>query len=158
VVLAHARALLTSGPHGVTHYIDADLRDTGLILDQAARALDFSRPVAVMLMAVLHLIGDDDDPRAIVARLMDAVPAGSYLALSHVASDIEPEAMAEMARRLNRLLAEPGTYRSEAQVTGLFDGLQLVPPGVVRIQQWRPDTEAEATARAAMWGGVARKP
>jgi S-adenosyl methyltransferase len=157
VVLAHARALLTSSPSGATDYLDADLRDTGTILSQAARTLDFGRPVAVMLVAILHLIGDADDPRAIVRGLLDAVPAGSYLALSHVASDIEPEAMAEMAKRLNRLMAEKGTYRSQAEVTRFFDGLELLPPGVVRIQQWRPDTEAEATARAAMWGGIGRK-
>jgi S-adenosyl methyltransferase len=158
VVLAHARALLASGPGGVTDYVDADLRDTGTILSRAAQTLDFSRPVAVMLIAILHLISDEDQPREIVNALLDAVPAGSYLAMSHVASDIEPEAMAEMAKRLNRLMAEQGTYRSQAQVSAFFEGLEPVPPGVVRIQEWRPDTEAEATARAAMWGGVGRKP
>jgi hypothetical protein len=157
VVLAHARALLASSPGGVTDYIEADLRDTGVILSRAAQTLDFSRPVAVMLIAVMHLIGESDQPRAIVRALLDAVPAGSYLALSHVASDIEPQAMAEMAKRLNRLMAEQGTYRSQAEVERLFEGLELVPPGVVRIQQWHPDTEAEASARAAMWGGVGRK-
>jgi S-adenosyl methyltransferase len=158
VVLAHARALLTSHPSGVTAYLQADLRDTDTILAEAARTLDFSQPVAIMLIAILHLIGEADAPRAIVARLLDAVPSGSYLAMSHVASDIEPEAMAEMAKRLNRMMAEKGTYRSQAEVTRYFDGLELVPPGVVRIQQWRPDTEVEATARAAMWGAIGRKP
>ena len=125
VVLSHARALLADA----SHYIDADPRNTQTILDEAARTLDFSRPVAVMLIAVLHLIGDEDDPREIVAKLMDAVPPGSYLALSHVASDIEPEKMAEMGRRLNRLLAQKGTYRSLAEVERFFEGLEMVEPG-----------------------------
>jgi hypothetical protein len=157
IVLAHARALLTSGPVGTTAYLDADLRDTGRILSQAAGTLDFSQPVAVMLIAVLHLIGDDDDPYRIVSTLLDAVPPGSYLALSHVASDIAPEAMAEMGRRLNRLLAQKGTYRTRHQVSQFFGGLALAEPGVVPVPAWRPDTQEEAAAAAAMWGGVGRK-
>jgi hypothetical protein len=157
IVLSHARALMATGPFGACDYIDADLRDTDKILARAARTLDFSRPVAVMLIAVLHLIGDEDDPRGIVATLMGAVPPGSYLALSHVASDIEPEKMAEMGKRLNRLLAQKGTYRSQAEVVRLFEGLEMVEPGVVPIPQWRPDTEVDAKTPAAMWGGVARK-
>jgi hypothetical protein len=158
IVLAHARSLLTSSPEGATAYLDADLRDTGTILARAAEVLDFSQPVAVMLIAVLHLIGEEDQPQEIVTRLLDAVPAGSYLALSHVASDIAAEAMAEMGKRLNSLLAQKGTYRSQAEVSRFFGGLDLVPPGVVPVPAWRPATEAEATAAAAMWGGVGRKP
>jgi hypothetical protein len=157
IVLSHARALMASGPLGACDYLDADARDTQAILDRAAKTLDFSRPVAVMLIAILHLIGNEDDPAGIVATLMDAVPPGSYLALSHVASDIEPEKMAEMGKRLNRLLAQKGTYRSHDQVVALFDGLELVEPGVVPIPQWRPDTELTAKTPAAMWGGVGRK-
>jgi S-adenosyl methyltransferase len=157
IVLSHARALMASGPLGACDYIDADLRDTQTILAEAERTLDFSRPVAVMLIAVLHLIAEEDDPRAVVAKLMGAVPPGSYLAVSHVASDIEPEKMAEMGRRLNRLLAQKGTYRSRAQVARLFEGLEMVEPGVVPIPKWRPDTEAEAKTPAAMWGGVGQK-
>jgi hypothetical protein len=157
VVLSHARALLTSQPEGATDYIDADLRDTQKILARAARTLDFSRPVAVMLIAIMHAIGDDDDPYAIVATLMEAVPPGSYLALSHVASDIVPAQAADMVRRLNRLMYEKTTPRRQADVARFFDGLGLVEPGVVRVQQWRPDTEAEATTPSSMWGGVGRK-
>jgi len=94
VVLAHARALLISREAGATEYIDADLRDTDTILEQASQTLDFSRPVAIMLIAILHAIGDVD-PYQIVAKLMDAVPPGSHLVLSHVASDIDPEQIAE---------------------------------------------------------------
>jgi hypothetical protein len=157
MVLAHARALLSSGPQGATSYLDADLRDTGKILRAAADTLDFSQPVAVMLIAVLHLIGDADDPKAIIGALMDAVPPGSTLAISHVPNDMHMGAMADMSDRLNRLLSQPSTYRSQADVTALFDGLELVEPGVVPVQQWRPDTPEEAAAVAAMWCGVAVK-
>src|SRR2546421_307646 len=158
IVLAHARALLASNRAGATDYIDADLRDTGTILEQARRTLDFSAPVAVMLIAVLHLIGDDEGPYEIVARLMREVPSGSYLALSHVASDIEPEKMAKMRERLNRMVAQKGTYRTHGEVIRFFDGLTLVEPGMVRIQQWRPRSQAQANSAAAMWGAVGRKP
>jgi hypothetical protein len=157
MVLAHARALLSSSEQGATDYLDADLRDTGKILEAARRTLDFTKPVAVMLIAVLHLIGDADDPAGIIAQLMDAVPAGSTLAISHVPNDMHMGAMSDMSDRLNRLLSQPSTYRSQAQVTGFFAGLELVDPGVVPIQRWRPDTEKEAAAVAAMWGGVAAK-
>jgi S-adenosyl methyltransferase len=158
IVLAHARALLVSGPSGATDYLDADLRDTDRILDYARDRLDFTRPVGVMLVAVLHLVGPEDDPYGIVRQLIDAVPPGSYLLLSHVASDIEPEKMAEMGKRLNRLLAQKGTYRSQPEVAAFFDGLDIVEPGVVPVQHWRPDSEVEAARRAAMWGGIGRKP
>jgi hypothetical protein len=157
MVLAHARALLGSGPHGATDYIDADLRDTGKILETAGRTIDFTEPVGVMLIAVLHLIRDEDNPRRIIDDLMAAVPSASSLSISHVPNDMHMGQMSDMSDRLNRLLAQPSTYRSRAEVTGLFDGLQLVEPGVVPIQQWRPDTPEEASAVAAMWGGVAVK-
>ncbi len=157
VVLSHARALLTSQPEGATDYIDADLRDTQKILAQAARTLDFSRPVAVMLIAIMHAIADDEDPYAIVATLMEAVPPGSYLALSHVASDIVPAQAADMIGRLNRLMYEKTTPRRQDDVARFFDSLSLVEPGVVRVQQWRPDTETEANTPSNMWGGVGRK-
>lgn len=157
VVLAHARALLTDSPQVTTAYIDADLRDVTTILDQAAAILDFSSPVAVMLIAILHVIGDDDDPYGIVARLMDAVPPGSYLALSHAASDIVPAQSAEMVNRLNQRMHQQGILRSQAEVARFFDGLDLLEPGVVRVQEWRPGSETEARSRSNMWGGVARK-
>jgi S-adenosyl methyltransferase len=157
MVLTHARALLRGHPNGKTAYIDADLRDTGKILNEARKVLDFSQPVAVMLVAVLHLIGDGDRPADIIRRLMAAVPAGSSLTISHVPNDMHAGQMSAMSDRLNRLLSQPSTYRSRAEVTALFDGLDLVPPGVVPIQEWR-STPQEAAAVAAMWGGVAFKP
>jgi SAM-dependent methyltransferase len=158
VVLTHARALLTSGGQGHTNYIDADLRDTGRILAEAALTLDFSQPVAIMLMAILQHIDEAEDPYAIVNSLLGAVPPGSYLAISHPAADIETEAMAEMAERLNKLMAEKVTFRNRAQVARFFDGLELVEPGMVRVQEWRPASELEAKSPAALWGGVGRKP
>jgi hypothetical protein len=157
IVLAHARALLVGRPEGSTDYLDADLRETEKILDHTRGLLDFSQPVAVMLVAVLHLIGPEDHPHSIVSQLMDVMPPGSYLLLSHVASDIEPEKMAEMGKRLNRLLAQKGFYRNQAEVTQFFTGLELLEPGVVPVQHWRQDSEIEGARRAAMWGGVARK-
>ena len=158
VVLTHARALLVSGGQGHTNYIDADLRDTGRILAEAALTLDFSRPVAIMLMAILQHIDEAEDPYAIVDSLLAAVPPGSYLAISHPAADIETEAMAQMAERLNKLMAEKVTFRTRPQVARFFEGLELVEPGMVRVQEWRPASEIEAKSPAALWGGVGRKP
>ncbi len=157
VVLSHARALLASGPEGAADYIDADLRDTATIIKGAARTLDLSRPVAVLLLLVLHLIPDEDDPYAIVRALMAAVPAGSFLVLTHPAADIEAESMAEMARRLNRLVAQKGTMRDNAQILRFFDGLELVDPGLVQPQHWRPAGPVHS-APVTAWSGVARKP
>jgi hypothetical protein len=157
VVLTHARALLVSGEQGHTNYIDADLRDTGRILAEAAQTLDFSRPVAIMLMAILQHIDEAEDPYAIVDSLLAAVPPGSYLAISHPAADIETEAMAQMAERLNKLMAEKVSFRTRRQVARFFEGLELVEPGMVRVQEWRPTSEIEAKSPAALWGGVGRK-
>jgi hypothetical protein len=157
VVLSHARALLASHPAGATDYLDADLRDPQKILDGAARLLDFRRPVAVMLMAILQHIDDEHDPYAIVATLMGAVPPGSYLALSHPASDINAEEMAKMADVLNHMMAEKVTFRDRAAVSKFFDGLDLAEPGLVQASKWRPASELEAASPAALWAGVARK-
>jgi hypothetical protein len=158
VVLAHARALLTSTPEGATAYLDADLRDTAAILAGAGQTLDFARPVALMLLIILHLIPDADDPYGIVARLMAALPAGSYLVLAHPASDIRAAQVAEMTRRVNERMAGPqATMRGRAAITRFFDGLDLVEPGVVQPQQWRPDPGALTPREVTAWCGVARK-
>jgi len=158
IVLTHARALLASDPAGATDYIDADLRDPQQILAQAGRLLDFSRPVALMLMAVLQHLDDEDAPYQIVGTLVDALPPGSYLALSHPAKDIDAEAMARMAASLNKMMAEKVTFRDRSSVARFFDGLELVEPGMVQASKWRPISESEAASPAALWGGVARKP
>jgi SAM-dependent methyltransferase len=157
VVLAHAKALLTSTPEGATAYLDHDLRDVGPILEGASATLDLTQPVAVMLLIVLHLIPDAQQPHVLVTQLMDRLAPGSYLVISHPASDIRPAAMAEMARRVNaRLGPAKGTMRDRADIARFFDGLTLLEPGVVQPQQWRPESglsPAEVTA----WCGVARK-
>jgi S-adenosyl methyltransferase len=158
VVLSHAQTLLTSTPEGACAYLDADLRDPDTILAGAAETLDFGQPVAVMLIAVMHFVSDDAQAGAIMRRLMAACVPGSYVALSHAASDIDAAQMAEMIRRLNESTAEKTTLRDRAGVTSLFDGLELVEPGVIRAAEWRPATDLEAASPAALWGGVARKP
>ena len=157
VVLTHARALLVSGDQGLTSYIDADLRDTERILDQAALTLDFSQPIAVMLMAILQHIDDAEDPLAIVSRLLGAVPSGSYLAISHPATDINSPGVGRLASRLNELMPVKLRFRARAEVARFFDGLELVEPGLVRAPEWRPDSDADLDNPAAVWAGVARK-
>jgi hypothetical protein len=158
IVLLHAQALLTSDPAGSADYIDSDLRDTGTILAGAARSLDFSQPIAIMMLLILHLIPDADDPYQIVRELMAAVPPGSYLVVSHPASDIRPEAGAEMTRRLNaRVGSARGTLRDQPAVRQFFDGLELVEPGIVQPQWWRPAGPV-GDAEVVLWCGVARKP
>jgi O-methyltransferase involved in polyketide biosynthesis len=159
VVLTHAQALLTSSPAGKTDYIQADLRDTDTILAGAARTLDFTRPVAVLLIAVLHFIPDAEDPYAVVARLMDAVPPGSYLVMAHAASDIAVEAAAEMAHRYNQMSSATITPRSRDQIARFFTGLDLIPPGLVPIEKWGLAGEID-TAIGGLVGycGIARKP
>ena len=159
LVLSHARALLSSSPEGVTAYLDADLRDTGRILELAAETLDLTHPVAIMLLAILHYIPDLDQAQRIVARLISAVPSGSYLTISHAASDISPEEMAEMIRRMNEHLAEGNHVgRPRDVVARFFAEVDLVPPGVVKVTEWRPASAVEAEGPTSMWGGVGRKP
>jgi hypothetical protein len=158
IVLSHAHALLTGGRAGVVAYLDADLRDPEKILTEAAKSLDFSQPMAVLLLGILHNVGDEDDPYGIVRGLIEAIPGGSYLSICHLTADIYPE-LADFARALNeRQLDAPMVLRDRAQVTGFFDGLELVEPGVVQLSKWRPQSEIESAAAAALWGGVARKP
>ena len=156
VVLSHARALLTSSPEGVTDYIDADLREPGAILEKAARTLDFTKPVAVTMLAVLHAIGDDEDPYGIVAQVMGAVPSGSYLAISHLASDIETEQMDQARDRVNRISYQQYTHRSHAGVLRFFDGLAMVEPGLVEVRHWRPGIVSNRITPG--WCGMGRKP
>jgi S-adenosyl methyltransferase len=158
IVLLHAHALLTSAESGATSYIEADVRDPRKILQQAAELLDFTQPVAVMLVAILHLISDDDNPYQIVSTLMESVPAGSYLAVSHLANDLYPEQMAELARGFNEQAALKVILRDRAEISRFFGGLELVEPGIAQVSKWRPRSDLEAAAPAILWAGVARKP
>jgi hypothetical protein len=158
VVLAHARTLLTSSPVGTTEYIHADLRDTGKILAQAARTLDFAKPVAVTLLAILHALPDSDDPYAIVARLMDAVPSGSYLVISHAGSDrLEQETQETINDSWSGRVQQEFTLRSRAQVSRFFDGTDLIEPGLVAVEEWRPEPGAAAEGQSTVWCAVGRK-
>lgn len=131
IVTSHALALLVRGGTGTTDYAELDLRDTSEVLTRAAKTIDFDEPAAVLLSAVMHFVPDADDPWAIVARLADALAPGSYLLITHAASDITPAAVAAMARGYNEHAAVLITPRSREQVTRFFDGLSLTGPGVV---------------------------
>jgi S-adenosyl methyltransferase len=158
LVLAHARALLTSSQDGATDYLDADLRDPEGILAQAAGTLDLGRPVAIMLVAILHYIPDLAEARWIVTRLLDGVPPGSFLIISHAGSDLSPDEMAAFEKTLNACLpGERHVARPHHEVEGLFDGTELLAPGVVRVSEWRPGSAGEAVIPTTLWGGVGRR-
>jgi len=156
LVLVHARALLTSSPEGACDYIDADLRDVDTILTGASNTLDFSRPVAIMLFGIMGQISDDDDPPTIIRRLLDAVPSGSYLALSDGVNT--SESFTEAVRHYNESSANTYYPRSPEQIRGFFDGLELVEPGVVELTKWRPHIRPPSADRVPGMGGVGRKP
>ena len=159
VVLAHARALLTGSEPGTTDYLDADLRHPGPILRQAAQTLDFSKPVGLLLFSVLHAIGDEDDPHQVVATLMDALPSGSYLALSHGTTDnVGREIDAKVMELTRQMSHHQYTSRSKAEIARFFDGLDLVEPGLVQAREWRPGPQDKTTGDLVLWAGVARKP
>jgi S-adenosyl methyltransferase len=159
MVLAHARALLASTPQGATAFLDADLRDPEKILAGAADLLDFRRPVAVLLIGILQLLPDSDDPHAIVARLTAAVPAGSWLAVYHPASDIDQDRVAEAVRRVNAGSAGTTTLRSHAEIARFLEGLQLLEPGLVQVHRWQPGWAATGHGdQIAAYAGLARKP
>jgi S-adenosyl methyltransferase len=158
IVLAHARALLTSHEAGATEYIDADLRDTDTVLSRARELLDFGKPVAITLIAILHAIPDSDDPHEIVARLLDAIPSGSYIALSHIASDIlDGSTQRGLENVVGRLIQQQLASRSRDEVARFFKGTDLVAPGLVRVEQWHPDGETGDASRSYLWCGVGRK-
>ena len=162
IVLAHARALLTSTPQGRTAYIEADLREPEKILsDPLTRAtLDFTQPVALMLVGILHFVPDEDSPAQIVGTLLDALPSGSYLAASHGAPEYNPEGAAAWTRTY-RDSGVPFQLRTADEFTGLaFTGLTMVEPGLVVVSDWRPDDSGPRPlpAEVGINGAIARKP
>ncbi len=150
LVLVHARALLTSSPEGATDYVEADVRDPDRILREAARTLDFTQPIGLIMLGVLGQIPDSDNPQAIVSRLLDSLPSGSYLVISDGA-DTDP-AQVEAVRAFNQNPDSASSYhlRSPEQIARFFDGLELVEPGVVFTSQWRPES--------SRWGEVVEVP
>ena len=159
LVLVHARALLTSCPEGVTEYVEADLRDPDAIVRAAARTLDFTQPIGLMMLGVLGHIPDSDNPGAIVRRLLDELPSGSYLVIDDGA-DTDPayvEAVAAFSQSPDS--ASPYYPRSPGQITRFFDGLELVEPGVVSTSQWRPEPSPWGEpVEISDYAGVGRKP
>jgi hypothetical protein len=157
IVLTHARALLTSTPEGATDYIDADLRDPDTILQQAARTLDFTQPIAIMLMGILGHIAEDEQAQSIVKRLLGGVPAGSYLTMND-GTDTSQEVV-EAARIWNESANPTYHLRSPDRIARFFDGLELVEPGVVSPPRWRPEPSASGLpAEIDSACGVGRKP
>ena len=157
IVLVHARALLTSSPEGATAYIDADLRDPDKILQEAARTLDLTQPIAIMLMGILGHIADDEQAQSIVKRLLGGVPAGSYLTMND-GTDTSEEVV-EAARIWNQSANPTYHLRSPDRIARFFDGLELVEPGVVSPPRWHPEPSASGLpAEIDSACGVARKP
>jgi S-adenosyl methyltransferase len=160
IVLAHAHQLLTSTPQGACAYVDGDLRDPEDILQKAAGTLDFSRPAAIVLFGVLHFFADTDQPHAIASRLLEALAPGSYLAISHLARDVHGVALTETFARLNEQMSESVILRTRAEFTRLFEGTDLVDPGVVQLPHWRPGPGLEDTRPVRplpMWCAVGRR-
>ena len=162
LVLAHARALLTSSPEGRTAYIHADLRDPQSILSNPSvqEVLDFGRPIALMLVAVLHFVPDEYKPAQVLAELIGALPSGSYLVASHITGEHDPVGPATGARAY-RAAGLPAQLRDSDQFAQLaFSGLDLVPPGVVLVSEWRPEADGPhpSAAEVSWYGGVARIP
>ncbi|MFC3996784.1 SAM-dependent methyltransferase [Nocardiopsis sediminis] len=157
LVLAHARALLTSTPEGATDYIHADLRDPGTILAESARTLDFAEPIGLMLLGVVNHVVDDAESYSAVADLVAALPRGSYLVLTHSTAEIHGEPMREAMREINERGGTPITARSRKQIEGYFAGTQLLDPGVVSCSLWRPDTtDVGDPFEVYLFGGVGR--
>jgi hypothetical protein len=139
LVLVHARALLVGTPEGTTDYIEADVHDPATILHEAARTLDFSQPVALMLLAIVQFILDDDEAAAVVGRLVDAVPSGSYLVVTHATNEVNTEVMDAHLAHWNAHGTPKFCYRTRKQISHYFEGLEMLEPGAVFLPFWRPD-------------------
>lgn len=158
IVLRHAEALLTSSPEGGTTYVEADAREPGVILDHARAHLDFGRPVALSLIALLHFLPDEDDPYGVTRELVEALPSGSHLLLSHGTRDFLPPGT---GARIHGTYSQGGmnlVARGRAEVLRFFDGLELLAPGLVTGPEWYRDGEAPAYQPNGVYVGVARKP
>ncbi len=161
VVLAHSHSLRRSAPVGVSAYIEGSLLDPQAALQQAAETLDFDRPVAVMLVTTLNFVADCDDPYGIVASLLQGVPSGSSLTIAHASDDMGAEGMTEAAERLDKAIRQPYVVRRRAEISRFFDGLDMVDPGLVQIDLWRPaeNRPVPHTERPTpIYVGVGRKP
>jgi O-methyltransferase involved in polyketide biosynthesis len=159
LVLVHARALLASSPEGACDYIEVDVRDTGKILAAAAKTLDLSRPVGLMLLGIMMNVPDDDEAREIVRTLLDALPSGSYLALNDSSTATYSKERAEAIRVWTERGGTAMKARSPEEIARFFDGLELLGPGVVSVSRWRRASEpADEVGEVGAFCGLARKP
>jgi O-methyltransferase involved in polyketide biosynthesis len=158
LVLAHARALLTSTPLGVTDYVDADLRDPDRILHAASQTLDFTEPVAITMLGIVIFITDDQEANRIVDRLVEALPSGSYLAMTHTTNAIHGATTDEAVRIWNEGGSTPMVVRSLDQIGRFFRGLELLEPGLVPLTRWRPDSADTAAPEVDEFCAVGIKP
>jgi O-methyltransferase involved in polyketide biosynthesis len=157
LVLVHARQLLAGSAEGRIDYVEADLHAPATILRRAAGTLDLDRPVAVTLLGIVHFILDDDAARTVIRDLVDAVPSGSYLAIAHGCRDINTAQADDIVAFWNEHGTPKIKYRSAAQIAAFFDGLEMLDPGVVPCNRWRPDHETGAED-VNQYCAVARKP
>jgi hypothetical protein len=162
MVLTHAQALLTSSPEGRTAYLQADLRSPERIMScpLLREVLDFSQPIALMLIAVLHFLRDEDKPDEVIGTLLEALPPGSYLAASHMTMEHDPVAVGGGQQAYLDAGITMNSRDSDQFARMAFSGLKMVPPGVVLVSEWRPDSRAPrpTPAEVSCYGGVARKP
>jgi hypothetical protein len=159
IVLRHADALMAQADgRKRTRVLLGDLREPAAILAEARQLLDFSQPVALMLVAILHFVKDEEHPREIVRTLVDALPSGSMLILSHATGDFMPDASVQVHRAVYDRATSPFIDRPRAEVAAFFDGLELVEPGLVQLPWWRPDGPVpEGSERVSGWAGVGVK-
>ncbi len=158
LVLVHARALLTSHPKGTTDYIDADLRDPDKILAAAAKTLDFTKPIAITMLGIVIFLADDDEAYGAVDRLVEALPSGSYLAMTHTTNAVHGAATDEAVRIWNEGGSDPMVVRSLDGIGRFFRGLELVEPGIVSLTRWRPDADTAAGPEVDEFCGVGYRP
>ena len=157
LVLTHAHALLTSTREGATDYIEADVQDPEKIIRGAAETLDFDRPVAITMLGILNFVMDTDEAVSIVHRLLDAVPAGSHLVISHPTTEVDGEAMTQAVEYWNSQGSALMTLRSRADLSRLFDRVDLLEPGLVSCSRWRPEPGTAEPVEVTHFGGVGRK-
>ncbi|MDQ7905146.1 SAM-dependent methyltransferase [Phytohabitans sp. ZYX-F-186] len=155
LVMAHARALLTSAPEGSCDYVEADLRQPEAILASARRTLDFSQPIGLMLLGVVNHLMDDEQAYGAVAQLVRAMPTGSYLVLTHSTAEIHGEPMLRVMRETTERGGTPIRARTKMELERFFDGLDLLEPGVVTCSRWRPDPDSDEP-EVYLFGGVGR--
>ena len=161
VVLAHAHEMRATTYDGATEYVHATIRDTDLILERSAPPLDLELPVAVLLLGTLNFVPDEAKPGGLVAGLLDALAPGSCVAIAHASYDLEAKGMREASAKLSESLGQPWVVRTHGEIDRFFDGLDMVEPGLVPIDEWRPSGRRplpRSSRPVPIFGGLGRKP